>query len=123
VAVRLYQLRSAARLRSASFDAVWQDDKAVLQGDLLEMQEQTAYPAQALHWQLTLNPAATVVAAVALFREPKGKDWFETFDLEPLRTKPPCPAAEPEISLWVDRTKIQDGRGHETQGATTPSDP
>jgi len=112
VSVRLYQLRSDARLRNAAFDSVWQDDKAALKGDLLEMSEHTAYPGQALQWKLSLSPEASVIAAVALFREPKGKDWFVTFDLEPLRTKPPCSTAEPEISLWVDRTKIQDGRGH-----------
>jgi type VI secretion system VasD/TssJ family lipoprotein len=121
VGVRLYQLRSDTRLRNAAFDAIWQDDKAALQGDLLEMSEQTAYPGQTLNWKVQLSPEASVLAAVALFREPKGKDWFVTFDLEPVRAKPPCPAAEPQISLWVDRTKIQDGRGHETQVPGTPS--
>ncbi|MEO8183869.1 MAG: type VI secretion system lipoprotein TssJ [Deltaproteobacteria bacterium] len=123
VAVRLYQLRSDARLRNATFDSIWQDDKAALKGDLLEMSEQTAYPGQSLRWKLSLSPEASVIAAVALFREPKGKDWFVTFDLEPLRTKPPCPATEPEISLWVDRTKIQDGSGHETRVPGTPPHP
>jgi type VI secretion system protein VasD len=123
VAVRLYQLRSDARLRNAAFDSVWQDDKAALKGDLLEMNEQTAYPGQTLHWKLHLSPEVSTIAAVALFREPKGKDWFVTFDLEPFRTKPPCPAAEPEISLWLDRMKIQDGRGHETRVSGTPPEP
>jgi len=107
----VYQLRSDTRLRNAAFDAIWQDDKAALQGDLLEMTEQTAYPGQTLRWKLTLSPEASVIAAVALFREPKGKDWFVTFDLEPLHAKPPCAMAETQISLWLDRTKIQDGRG------------
>lgn len=123
VGVRLYQLRSDARLRNATFDAVWQDDRAVLKGDLLEMHEQTAYPGQSLHWKLSLNPEAAVIAAVALFREPKGKDWFVTFDLDPLRAQPPCPAAEPVISLWLDRSKIQDGRGHETRVSGTRPTP
>jgi len=123
VGVRVYQLRSDARLRNAAFDAVWQDDKAALKGDLLELSEQTAYPGQTLRWKLALSPDASVIAAVALFREPKGKDWFVSFDLEPIRAKPPCPAAEPEISLWLDRTKIQDGRGHEAEVSRTPSNP
>jgi type VI secretion system VasD/TssJ family lipoprotein len=122
VAVRIYQLRSDAKLRSATFDEIWQDDKSTLKNDLLALDEQTAYPGQTAHFELKLSPEATAIAAVALFREPKGKDWFVTFDLEPLRAKPPCPVAEPEISLWVDRSKIQDGQGHDT-GASGSSPP
>jgi type VI secretion system protein VasD len=112
VRVRIYQLRSDARLRNAAFEEVWQDDKAAFKDDLLKMDEQTAYPGQSGQVQLQLSPEATAIAAVALFREPKGKDWYVSFDLEPLKPKPPCPPAEPEISLWLDRMKIQDGRGH-----------
>jgi type VI secretion system protein VasD len=120
VAVRVYQLQSDAKLRNATFEEVWQDDKIVLRNDLLALDEQTAYPGQTVHFKLELSPKATVIAAVALFREPKGKDWFVTFDLEPLREKPPCPVADPEISLWLDRWKIQDGRGHETRASGSP---
>jgi type VI secretion system protein VasD len=122
VAVRVYQLQSDSKLRNATFEEVWQDDKSVLRNDLLALDEQTAYPGQTVHFKLELRPEATAIAAVALFREPKGKDWFVTFDLEPLREKPRCPVADPEISLWLDRWKIQDGRGHETR-ATASSPP
>jgi len=116
VRVRIYQLKSEAGLRNASFEEVWQNDKAVLQADLLKMEEQTAYPGKTVRVKVELLPDTTSIAAVALFRDPKGKDWFVNFDLEPMKTKPPCPPAEPQISLWVDRMKIEDGRGRETPG-------
>jgi hypothetical protein len=48
---------------------------------------------------------------VALFREPRGHDWFLNYDLEQAKKEPPCPTAEPRISIWLDRMKIQDGEG------------
>jgi type VI secretion system VasD/TssJ family lipoprotein len=121
VGVRIYQLESDARLTNAAFEEVWQNDKAVLQSDLLKMEEQTAYPGRTVRVKLELLADTTSIAAVALFRDPKGKDWFVSFDLEPMKAKPPCPPAEPQISLWVDRMKIQDGRGRETQDSEESS--
>jgi type VI secretion system VasD/TssJ family lipoprotein len=120
VRVRLYQLKSEGALRTAGFEEIWQNDKAVLKDDLLKMDEQTAYPGQTNRLKLDLVPEATSVAAVALFRDPQGKDWFVSFELEPLKPKPPCPPAEPQISLWLDRMKIQDGRGRETESSDAP---
>jgi type VI secretion system protein VasD len=120
VRVRLYQLKSDARLRTASFEEIWQDDKAALQDDLLKMEELTAYPGQSQRVKIELVPDSVALAAVALFRDPQGRDWLASFDLEPPRPKPPCPSSEPEIKLWVDRMKIQDGQGLiEAQGPVT----
>jgi type VI secretion system protein VasD len=121
VQVRIYQLKNDASLRNAAFDDVWQNDKAVLHDDLLKRDEQTAYPGKTVQLKLELLPATTSIAAVALFRDSKGKDWFSTFELEPLKTKPPCPPAESQISLWLDRMKIQDGRGRGAQGMGAPN--
>jgi type VI secretion system VasD/TssJ family lipoprotein len=121
VAVRVYQLQRDTHLRNAAFDDVWQDDKATLKEDLLAVEEHTAYPGQKARFELALRPGARAIAAVALFRQPQGNDWFVIFDLDAQNEKPPCPVAEPEISLWVDRAKIQDGQGHELGASGTPS--
>ena len=113
LAVRVYQLQRDTRLRNAAFEDVWQDDKAVLKEDLLAVEEHTAYPGQQTQFKLALRPGATAIAAVALFRQPQGNDWFVIFDLQAQNQKPPCPLAEPEIRLWVDRTMIQVGEWHE----------
>jgi len=120
VAVRVYQLQRDTRLRNAAFDDVWQDDHAALKEDLLAVEEHTAYPGQKAQFKLALRPEATAIAAVALFRQPQGNDWFVIFDLEAQNEKPACPVAEPEIRLWVDRTKIQDGQGHELEASGAP---
>lgn len=113
VRVRLYQLRRDARLRNASFDEIWQNDAAILGDDLLDVVEQTAYPSRAHPVDIELEPEATALAAVALFKNPSGKDWFVVFDLPPVPAKPPCPSANARISVWVDRMKISDGQGRE----------
>jgi type VI secretion system VasD/TssJ family lipoprotein len=120
VAVRMYQLQRDSRLRNAAFDAVWQDDKSALKEDLLAVEEHTAYPGQEEQFRLALHPDAIAIAAVALFRQPQGNDWFVIFDLRAQNEKPPCPVAEPVISVWVDRTKIQDGQGHELGASAAP---
>lgn len=120
VAVRLYQLRRDTRLRNAAFDEVWQDDTSALKDDLLAVEEHTAYPGQESQFQLALRPEVTAIAAVALFRQPQGNDWYVIFDLRAQNEKPPCPVAEPMISVWVDRTKIQDGQGHEPGASAAP---
>jgi type VI secretion system VasD/TssJ family lipoprotein len=120
VAVRVYQLQRDTPLRNAAFEDVWQDDKAALKEDLLAVEEHTAYPGQTEQFRLALRPEARAIAAVALFRQPQGSDWYVIFDLQAQNEKPPCPVADPEISLWVDRAKIQDGHGHEPRAAVTP---
>jgi type VI secretion system VasD/TssJ family lipoprotein len=115
----VYQLQRDSRLRNAAFDDVWQDDKAALKEDLLASEEHTAYPGQQAQFQLALRPEARAIAAVALFREPQSHDWFVIFDLPAQNEQPPCPVAEPQISLWVDRAKIQDGQGHELGASGT----
>jgi type VI secretion system protein VasD len=111
VQVRLYQLKSEARLLNAFFEEVWKDDAATLADDLLAKREFTVFPGQSQEVQLDQLPDARVLSAVALFREPRGKDWFVNYDLQAAKTEPPCPPPEPRISIWLDRMKIQDGEG------------
>jgi type VI secretion system protein VasD len=111
VQVRLYQLKSEARLLNAFFEEVWKDDAATLAEDLLAVREFTVFPGKSQEVQLDQLPDGRVLSAVALFREPRGKDWFVNYDLQPAKTEPPCPPAEPRISIWLDRMKIQDGEG------------
>jgi type VI secretion system protein VasD len=111
VQVRLYQLKSEARLLNAFFEEIWKDDTTILADDLLGKRELTVFPGQNQQLQLDQIPDSRVLSAVALFREPRGKDWFVSYELQPPKTEPPCPPAEPRISIWLDRMKIQDGEG------------
>lgn len=111
VQVRLYQLKSEAKLLNAFFEEVWNEDAKTLEGDLLGMREITAFPGQSQELDLEQLPDSRVLGAVALFREPRGRDWFVNYDLAPAKDEPPCPPPEPRISIWLDRMKIQDGEG------------
>lgn len=111
VQVRLYQLRSEARLLNAFFEEIWKDDATTLADDLVSMREVTVFPGQRQSLELEQSEQSQVLAAVALFREPRGRDWFVSYDLASAREEPPCPPAEPRISIWLDRMKVQDGEG------------
>jgi type VI secretion system protein VasD len=122
VQVRLYQLKSEARLLNAFFEEVWNDDAKTLAEDLLGMREVTVFPGKSQALDLEQLPDSRVLGAVALFREPRGRDWFVTYDLALAKPKPPCPPPEPRISIWLDRMKIQDGEGRvEAAPANAPT--
>jgi type VI secretion system protein VasD len=114
VQVRVYQLKSDARLLSAGFEDVWRNDAAYFAGDLLKVDEYTVYPGQTKLVKIARNPEAQSLAAVALFREPQGKSWFVSYELATPRKDAPCPPAEPRIAVWVDRMQIEDGQGRPT---------
>lgn len=111
VQVRLYQLKSEAKLLNAFFEEVWKEDAKTLAEDLVSMREVTVFPGQSQALDLDQSPDSRVLSAVALFREPRGKDWYVDYDLALAKKEPPCPPPEPRISIWLDRMKIQDGEG------------
>jgi type VI secretion system protein VasD len=121
VQVRLYQLKSDARLQSAKFEDVWQNDAATLATDLVKVDEYTVFPGETKSVKVTRSPDAQNLAAVALFREPQGKSWFLTYELAPPKKEAPCPPSEPRLSVWVDRMQIEDGQGR--GGETPPAEP
>jgi type VI secretion system protein VasD len=124
VQVRLYQLKSEAKLLNAFFEEVWKDDAKTLEGDLLGMRQVTVFPGKSEQLDLEQAPEARVLAAVALFREPRGRDWFVNYDLAAAKQEPPCPPARPRISIWLDRMKIQDGEGRvEAAAEAAPGEP
>jgi type VI secretion system protein VasD len=121
VQLRIYQLKSDTRLRSSSFEDIWQKEAHALAGDLVKSDEHTIYPGQSTEVDLKPEPGVTTVAAVALFREPQGKDWFVSYELQPPRSEPPCPQGDARIPIWLDRMQIQDGSGRaEEAGSSTP---
>ena len=120
VQVRLYQLKSEAKLQNAFFEEVWKEDAKTLADDLVTMREVTVFPGQSQKLDIEQSPDSRVLTAVALFREPRGRDWFVSYDLALAKDEPPCPPPEPRISIWLDRMKIQDGEGRVQVGEGAP---
>lgn len=130
VQVRLYQLKTDTRLLNASFDQVWKDDKSTFQDDLVKVDEFPVYPDTRSEVRFERDPSALFVVAVALFREPKGRNWWTEFELPPppgkgncMFANPKCsgpgcqndagaPPLAPHFAVWIDQTRIDDGSDH-----------
>lgn len=115
VQVRVYQLKNDAVLQNSSFDEIWQQDRTVLADDLLNVVELTVYPGKSKVVELERDEAANKLGVVALFREPQGKDWFVTYELDSVSPEPPCPKSAARINVYLDRMQIQDGQGRPSE--------
>lgn len=124
VQLRIYQLATDVRLQNATFEEIWKNDKATLADDLLKVDELSVFPASRTEVKFERDPAAQNVVGVALFRNPKGKSWFVSFDLPPAPGKGMCgvtcngpecdagPVLDPHFSLFVEGTKVDVGDEH-----------
>jgi len=115
VQVRVYQLKNDAVLQNSSFEEIWQQDRTILADDLLNVVEITVYPGKSKVVELERDEAANKLGVVGLFREPQGKDWFVTYELDTVTPEPPCPKTAPRISVYLDRMQIQDGQGRPSE--------
>lgn len=115
VQIRIYQLRSDGKLRTATFEDVWQNDAKTFEGEMVSVEQQTLFPGETKQVPVQPKPDAHYLAIVALFREPQGKDWFVSYELSPPAQKPPCPTKASTIPVWLDRMQIQDGAGREAE--------
>jgi type VI secretion system protein VasD len=132
VQVRIYQLATDVRLNNANFRDVWKDDKAVLKEDLIKVEELTVYPDSRTDVKFERDEKAMYIAAVALFRTPKGRSWYTVLELPPPPGKGECfascpsgdcgdggadggktlPPLNPHFVIWVDGSKIDEGSDH-----------
>jgi type VI secretion system VasD/TssJ family lipoprotein len=126
--VRVYLLKSDAKLRTARFEDVWQDEAVALQGDVLQVDQYTLYPGDTKTVEIARNPQAHALATVGLFREPPASGWFLAYDLggpdlgganpggpdqggatDTPRAPPlPCPPKLRRISVALDGMQMQD---------------
>jgi type VI secretion system VasD/TssJ family lipoprotein len=117
VQVRVYQLHADTKLRGASFEEIWQKDKEVLATDLKSVAEYTVFPGKSQDIPVKRIPDANFLGLVALFREPKGTDWYVAYELTSPPQSPPCAKAV-TIPVYLDRMHIQDGEGRgDSQGS------
>lgn len=117
VQFRVYQLKSDAKLRTASFEDVWQNDSKVLEGEVVGSEQHTIFPGEKKTITVAPKPDASYLGLVTLFREPQGKDWFLTYEIAPPKAEPPCATKADPIPVWLDRMQMQDGAGRETEEA------
>lgn len=118
VQIRVYQLKSDAHLRTASFEDVWQNEAKALEGDVVTSEQQAVFPGEKKTITVTPKPDAAYLGVVALFREPQGKDWFLTYEIAAPKSEPPCGSKSDPIPIWLDRMQIQDGTGRESEATS-----
>ena len=121
VQLRLYQLKNDVGFRNASFDQIWKEDAVKLGEDLLGNQEVSVYPDARKELEFERNPEAQFIVAAGLFRTPKGKQWFTSFELPPVPGQEACGAKcadgkcaeeadlNPKVYIRVDGTRVDDG--------------
>lgn len=116
VQLRVYQLKNDTRFLNARFDGVWRDDKTTLGDDLIKVDEVPVYPNSRIELKVEREGEARFLVAAALFRNPKGRSWFTSFEF-------PEPSTEfcegesgetvvPEFFVWVEDTRVEDGSAH-----------
>jgi len=99
--VRLYQLKSTAKISNASFDDLLDHDRDALGEDFLAVQEVTINPGDKLEPPMTRLPETTVLGAVALFRQPTGTTWRAIVKLPP---------PDPQHCHAAERSKAAPGK-------------
>lgn len=121
VQLRLYQLKNDVAFRNASFERIWKEDEAILGSDLVAREEFPVYPDSQKSVDFERNPEAEYVVAAGLFREPKGKQWFVSFELPPPPGQEACGAKcadgkcaepvdlNPKIYVKLEGTRVEDG--------------
>lgn len=124
VQLRLYQLKNDTGFLNASFEQIWQDDKTALGDTLVKVEEMSIYPNTRVAFKFERDDSAQFLIAAALFREPKGRTWFTSFELPPPPsagacgakcTGPECDAGvekDNRIYIWIDGMVVQDGAEH-----------
>ncbi|WP_437274700.1 type VI secretion system lipoprotein TssJ [Sorangium sp. So ce375] len=118
VVVRLYQLKSSARMENATYDQILLKDKETLEDDLAKVDEVEVFPNDLVEVKFERLPEASHLVGAALFHSPKGNSWktFYEFPLPPGEAQ--CggresdagpPVADPRVAFFIDSTKIDNG--------------
>ena|GEM_PF-687554 len=127
VQVRIYQLKTDTRFQNAAFEDIWKKDKDTLQDDLVKVDELSVYPNTRTQLKFERDESAQFLIAAALFRSPKGRSWFTSFEYPPSPAKGECgapactsgecdaaagPVSNPQFFIWIDDTRVEDGIEH-----------
>jgi type VI secretion system protein VasD len=128
VQVRIYQLASDIRLQNAPFEEIWKRDAETLKDDLIKVDQLSVFPDSRTEVRFERDQTAQTVVAVALFQNPKGRSWYQTFELPPAPGKGACgatveecdgpecdgggPKLNPRFSIWIDGTRVDNGDEH-----------
>lgn len=75
VEVVIYQLRDDQVFRQATFQELWQEDRATLANNILSRREINIIPGNKTQITLDRKKEAAFIGVVAIFRNPHGGSW------------------------------------------------
>jgi len=93
--MRFYQLKSLDKLKTATYDDLWNQAGQVLGDDVLDTQEVVVYPSQTHAATLSVKDDANYFAVAAFFRTPKDVTWRTFTRLPPFGSIERCRADQP----------------------------
>jgi type VI secretion system protein VasD len=97
--VRIYQLKSAAKMESAGFDDLFKREKEVLGEDMVQLDEIEVAPGERVGKILPREKDVKYVAVVALFRRPAGGSWRAILEL-------PKPNRHVELTFFLEDYRV-----------------
>jgi type VI secretion system VasD/TssJ family lipoprotein len=122
--VRVYHLKSDAKLDRVAFDQLWHDDKTLLGPDLVKVDEVQLFPGARADVEFAREPDVHALVVVGLFQSPRGRTWLYTADLPSLPDAGKCTPgdclpdddecrmrANPKLTLpvYLDDVTVDDG--------------
>ncbi len=115
VQIKIYQLKSTARLENSSFDSMWKNDQQTLGEDLLGVTERTIFPTQETPLEIKRKDPNSQLAVMAIFRKPSGLSW-RAIQILPNDNGLMCPEDDPrlppqKISFFLEDYRVETRQG------------
>jgi type VI secretion system protein VasD len=82
VVVRVYQLKEVTAFQNAEYFDLADNDKKVLGGDLIGVQEYEMTPGKSQDYNRDVSSEATHIGVVASFRDIENAQWRDTIELK-----------------------------------------
>ncbi|MEM5581699.1 MULTISPECIES: type VI secretion system lipoprotein TssJ [unclassified Roseibium] len=82
VVVRVYQLKEVTAFQNAEFFDLADNDKKVLGGDLIGVQEYEMTPGKSQDYNRDVSSEATHIGVIASFRDIESAQWRDTIELQ-----------------------------------------
>jgi type VI secretion system protein VasD len=82
VVVRVYQLKEVTAFQNADFFDLADNDRKVLGGDLIGVQEYEMTPGKSQNYNRDVSSEATHIGVIASFRDIESAQWRDTIKLE-----------------------------------------
>lgn len=111
VVLKVYELKSSQVFASSDFYSLQNDDKKVLQADMLRKDEILLYPGKSTTIRRLANPETEIIGIIAEFRDLSLANWRQVYHLDPAPDskwyRAVIPRKKIKLSIQVNSRNIQ----------------